>query len=108
MRSVSSSQKVMSPTADLMPTGRPVSAARNSAQSSMLSVSENSAGRDGLGQSTPSGAPPAGGGGPGPPPGGGAGRRRSPRPPAGRQPPPPVGVGHPDPVYSRGQEGARP
>ena len=53
MRSASSCQKLMSPTADLMPTGRPVSAASSSTQSSRLSVSANSAWRDGLMQSSP-------------------------------------------------------
>ena len=47
----------MSPTADLMPTGSPVSSAISSIQSSMLSVSENSAWRDGLTQSWPIGMP---------------------------------------------------
>ena len=47
IRSVSSSQKTRSPTADLMPTGKPVSSASNSTQSRRLSVSENSACREG-------------------------------------------------------------
>ena len=47
----------MSPTADLIPTGSPVSLASSSTQSSRLSVSENSACRDGLMQSTPSRTP---------------------------------------------------
>ena len=57
MRRVSSCQKPRSPTADLMPTGRPVSAASSSTQSSRLSTSENSACRDGLMQSFPSCTP---------------------------------------------------
>ena len=40
-----------------MPTGNPVSAASSSTQSSRLSVSENSACRDGLTQSRPIGMP---------------------------------------------------
>ncbi len=48
-----SSQNVRSPTADLMPTGSPVSSASSSTQSSMLSTSLNSACREGLMQSTP-------------------------------------------------------
>src|SRR4028118_1051444 len=46
----------MSPTADLRPTGSPVAPASSSTQSSRLSTSLNSACRDGLTQSTPSGA----------------------------------------------------
>ena len=57
IRSVSSSQKPMSPTADLIPTGSPVSSASSSTQSSRLSTSENSACRDGLMQSSPTGMP---------------------------------------------------
>lgn len=57
MRRVSSSQNAMLPTADLMPTGRPVSAASSSTQSSSPSVLVSSACRDGLTQSRPSGIP---------------------------------------------------
>ena len=55
--SVRSSQNARSPTADLMPTGSPVSAASSSTKSSSESTSSNSACRDGLRQSTPSGTP---------------------------------------------------
>ena len=57
IRSPSCSQNAMSPTADLTPTGSPVSAASSSTQSSRLSTSENSAWRDGLMQSLPIGMP---------------------------------------------------
>ena len=53
----SSCQNDRSPTADLIPTGSPVSAASISTQSSIPSTSENSACRDGLTQSTPCGTP---------------------------------------------------
>ena len=53
----SSCQNARSPTADLIPTGSPVSAASISTQSSIPSTSENSACRDGLTQSTPCGTP---------------------------------------------------
>ena len=43
----------MSPTADLMPTGRPVSSASSSTKPSMQSTSVNSEWRAGLMQSTP-------------------------------------------------------
>ncbi len=52
-----SCQKSMLPTADLMPTGRPVASAIVSTKSSMLSTSLNSVCRDGLEQSWPIGMP---------------------------------------------------
>jgi hypothetical protein len=55
--SSSSSQKSMWPTADLMPTGRPVSEATISTKSSRLSTSLNSVWRDGLEQSWSIGMP---------------------------------------------------
>ena len=55
--STSSCQKPRSPTADLMPTGRPVSAAIHSTKSSSESTSWNCACRDGEAQSLPSGMP---------------------------------------------------
>ena len=54
---MSSSQNVGSPTADLIPTGSPVSAASSSTQSSMLSMSWKAVWREGLTQSRPCGIP---------------------------------------------------
>ncbi len=53
----SSSQKVMSPMADLMPTGRPVRSAMSSTRSSIESTSLNAVCREGLAQSSPIGIP---------------------------------------------------
>ena len=55
MRAASSSQNGPSPTADLMPTGRPVSAAMVSTSSSSPSTSRNAEWPAGLLQSTPTG-----------------------------------------------------
>ena len=53
------SQKVTLPTADLMPTGRPVRPAMVSTKSSMLSTSEKALCADGLRQSRPGWMPRA-------------------------------------------------
>ena len=55
--SASLCQNAISPTADLMPTGRPVPSATRSTKSSSESTSENAECRDGDAQSTPSGMP---------------------------------------------------
>jgi hypothetical protein len=57
MRPARSSQNAPSPTADLMPTGRPVSAAMVSTSSSSPSTSRNAECPAGLLQSTPTGTP---------------------------------------------------
>ena len=54
---VSSCQKLISPTALLMPTGTPVSSATSSTKSSRLSSSVKAVCRDGLAQSLPIGMP---------------------------------------------------
>ena len=57
MRRVRSSQNACSPTADLMPTGRPVASAMRSITSSMPSTSWKAVWPAGLLQSTPAGMP---------------------------------------------------
>ena len=57
MRSASVSQNPRSPTADLIPTGRPVASAIRSTNSISPSTSENAEWYDGLAQSRPAGTP---------------------------------------------------